>query len=149
MNNIILRKKNDDGSYDNGDFLFNNVDLYDGCYVNKILEISPNLNRKEYNIKLSLRSVIGEYEYQFKPSEEDGYYLVEDNHPGLKFYFTDKNKVKYLPDKNGVISLITVLSMPLDIIIHMIADKYTVSDIDEYIVLDDINLIIWSSNYES
>ncbi len=149
MNNIILRKKNDDGSYDNGDFLFNNVDLYDGCYVNKILEISPNLNRKEYNIKLSLRSVIGEYEYQFKPSEEDGYYLVEDNHPGLKFYFTDKNKVKYLPDKNGVISLINVLSMPLDIIIHMIADKYTVSDIDEYIVLDDINLIIWSSNYES
>ena len=149
MNNIILRKKNDDGSYDNGDFLFNNVDLYDGCCVNKILEISPNLNRKEYNIKLSLRSVIGEYEYQFKPSEEDGYYLVEDNHPGLKFYFTDKNKVKYLPDKNGVISLINVLSMPLDIIIHMIADKYTVSDIDEYIVLDDINLIIWSSNYES
>ena len=149
MNNIILRKKNDDGSYDNGDFLFNNVDLYDGCYVNKILEISPNLNRKEYNIKLSLRSVIGEYEYQFKPSEEDGYYLVEDNHPGLKFYFTDKNKVKYLPDKNGVISLINVLSMPLDIIIHMIADKYTVSDIDEYIVLDDINLIPWSSNYES
>lgn len=149
MNNIILRKKNDDGSYDNGDFLFNNVDLYDGCYVNKILEISPNLNRKEYNIKLSLRSVIGEYEYQFKPSEEDGYYLVEDNHPGLKFYFTDKNKVKYLPDKNGVISLINVLSMPLDIIIHMIADKYTVSDIDEYVVLDDINLIIWSSNYES
>jgi hypothetical protein len=149
LNNIILRKKNDDGSYDNGDFLFNNVDLYDGCYVNKILEISPNLNRKEYNIKLSLRSVIGEYEYQFKPSEEDGYYLVEDNHPGLKFYFTDKNKVKYLPDKNGVISLINVLSMPLDIIIHMIADKYTVSDIDEYIVLDDINLIIWSSNYES
>lgn len=149
MNNINIRKKNDDGSYDNGEFLFKNVDLYDGCYVNRILELSPNLNKKEYNIKLSLRTVVGEFEYQFKPVKEGAYYLEDSNHPGLKFYFTDKNQVKYLPDKNGIISIINVLSMPLDIVIHMIADKYTVNNIDEYIVIDDVNLIVWSSNYEA
>lgn len=148
MNNINIRKKNEDGSYDNGDFLFKNVDLYDGCYVYRTLEISPSLNKQEYNLKLSLRSVVDEFEYQFKPSSDNDYYLVDDNHPGMKFYFTDKNKVKYLPDKNGIISLINVLSAPIDIEIHMIADRYTVNNIDEYIVLDDINIIIWSSNNE-
>ena len=94
MNNINIRKKNEDGSYDNGDFLFKNVDLYDGCYVYRTLEISPSLNKQEYNLKLSLRSVVDEFEYQFKPASDNDYYLVDDNHPVMKFYFTDKKKVK-------------------------------------------------------
>lgn len=149
MNNINIRKKNNDGTYDDGEFLFTNVDLYNGCYINRILELSPISNRQENNVKISIRSVIGDREYNFKPEEDGSYYLVDINNPGIKFYFTDKNQIKYLPDKNGIISLVNVLTIPMDIIIHMIAEKYTITELDKNIIIDDIDLVVWSSDNES
>lgn len=148
INKINIRKKNDDGTYDDGDFLFKNVDLYNGCFVKRILEISPS-NREEYNVKVSLRSIENELEYDFKPENEYSYYLVNSKHQGMKFYITDKNGVKYLPDKNGIISLVNVLSTPLEIVINLIADKYTVSKIDDYVIFDDINILFWSSENDT
>lgn len=146
--NINIRKKNEDGSYDNGEYLFNAVDLYDGCSVNRILEISPATSKSEKNIKFSMRTVIGDNEYNFLPDKHNKYNLVDMNHPGLSFFLTDKNKIKYLPDKNGIISITNVLSGPMELILHMEAKKYTITDLNKNIVMDDMNIIIWSSASE-
>lgn len=142
MKNIILKKKNSDGSYDNGPYLFDGIDLYHGDNVSKILELSPAGNSVK-NVKISLVVKRNEIEYEFLPEEEDSYYLVNDKYPGMKIHFEDKNGIKFKPDKNGVLSITNVLAVPLDISIHVRAAKFTVKKISETLVLDDIELLLW------
>ena len=47
-------------------------------------------------------------------------------------------------DKNGVVSITNVLAVPLDISIHIRASKFTVKKISETLVLDDLELLLWS-----
>lgn len=146
MDNIIIKKKNEDGSYDSGDFLFNAVDLYDGDHVQRILELSPQLGKIVVNVKFEIRSVIDNNQYSFIPEKSGSYYLVNSQHPGIKFYLTDVNKVKYFPDSNGKISITNSLSSSMDVVLHMIAEPYTVKDLNKDIVIEDISLAFWSSD---
>ena len=60
-------------------------------------------------------------------------------------HFEDVNGIKYKSDKNGVIRIINILTIPLDFFIFVEAEPYTVKKISETNVLDDINLIVWSN----
>jgi hypothetical protein len=146
MNNIIIKKKNDDGTYDNNEYLFNSVDLYEGDHVNRILEISPQLGKMVTNVKFEIRSISNNNQYSFLPEKENSYYLVDPQHKGIKFYLTDTNKVKYLPDRNGKISISNTLSSPKEVVLHMIAEKYTIQDFNKDVVMDDMNIVFWSSD---
>ena len=143
MKKIILKKKNEDGSYDNSPYLFDCIDLYHGDNVAKTLELSPAGNAVK-NVKVSLVVKRNDIDYDFLPEEEDSYYLVNDKYPGMKIHFEDKNGIKFRPDKNGVVSITNVLAVPLDISIHIRASKFTVKKISETLVLDDLELLLWS-----
>lgn len=142
LKKVIIKKKNNDGSYDNSPYLFDGIDLYHGDNVSKILELSPSGNSVK-NVKISLTVIRNDVEYEFVPEEEDSYYLINDKYPGMKIHFEDKNGIKFKPDKNGVISVTNVLAVPLDISIHVRAAKFTVKKISETLVLDDLNMLVW------
>lgn len=142
LKKVIIKKKNNDGSYDNSPYLFDGIDLYHGDNVPKILELSPSGNSVK-NVKISLTVIRNDVEYEFVPEEEDSYYLINDKYPGMKIHFEDKNGIKFKPDKNGVISVTNVLAVPLDISIHVRAAKFTVKKISETLVLDDLNMLVW------
>lgn len=142
LKKVIIKKKNNDGSYDNSPYLFDGIDLYHGDNVSKTLELSPSGNSVK-NVKISLTVIRNDVEYEFVPEEEDSYYLINDKYPGMKIHFEDKNGIKFKPDKNGVISVTNVLAVPLDISIHVRAAKFTVKKISETLVLDDLNMLVW------
>ena len=145
QNKTIISKKNEDGSYDTGEYLFDGIDLYHGDNVNKKLEIAP-VGTPAKNVKLQLVCTRDNIEYEFKPNEdEDDYHLKSDRYPGLTIHFEDINGVKYKPDKNGVINFIKVLTMPIDFFIFVKAEPFTSKKISETNILDDINLIVWSN----
>lgn len=145
QNRVIVSKKNEDGSYDTGDYLFDGIDLYHGDRVNKKLEISP-IGSPVKNVNIQLVCTRDNIEYEFKPEFEEGeYYLKTDKYPGLTIHFEDINGVKYKADKNGVIRIINVLSSPLDFYIFIEAEPFTVKQISKTTVLDDVSLIVWSN----
>ncbi len=145
MEKINLRKKNNDGSYSTNEYLFDAVDLYNGDVVKSILELSPT-NNPVKNVKFSLSCKRDNIEYELKPLDEESYELVTDRYKGMSIWFTDKNGVKFKPDKNGVVSITNLLAIPLDIQIWLRAEKYTVEKLNETIVLDDLNLKVWSQD---
>lgn len=144
QNKIILSKKNKDGSYDTNDYLFDGIDLYNGDHVNKRLELSP-VGTPAKNIKIQLVVTRDNIEYEFKPEEDNEYNLKSDKYPGLTIHFEDMNGVKYKSDKNGIISIINILSVPLDFMIYVDAEPYTAKKISDEVVLDDVSLIIWNN----
>ncbi len=53
QNRTIISKKNEDGSYDTSEYLFDGIDLYHGDRTNKKLEISPwykSIPSKRYSL---------------------------------------------------------------------------------------------------
>ena len=120
----IISKKNEDGSYDTNEYLFDGIDLYHGDRTNKKLEISP-VGAPVKNVSIQLVCTRDNIEYEFKPEEDNEYNLK--------------------CDKNGVIRIINILTIPLDFFIFVEAEPYTVKKISETNVLDDINLIVWSN----
>lgn len=140
----IISKKNEDGSYDTSEYLFDGIDLYHGDRTNKKLEISP-VGTPVKNVSIQLVCTRDNIEYEFKPDEDNEYNLKCDKYPGLTIHFEDINGIKYKSDKNGVIRIINILTTPLDFFIFVEAEPYTVKKISETNVLDDINLIVWSN----
>lgn len=140
----IISKKNEDGSYDTSEYLFDGIDLYHGDRTNKKLEISP-VGTPVKNVSIQLVCTRDNIEYEFKPDEDNEYNLKCDRYPGLTIHFEDINGIKYKSDKNGVIRIINILTTPLDFFIFVEAEPYTVKKISETNVLDDINLIVWSN----
>jgi len=144
QNRTIISKKNEDGSYDTSEYLFDGIDLYHGDRTNKKLEISP-VGTPVKNVSIQLVCTRDNIEYEFKPDEDNEYNLKCDRYPGLTVHFEDINGIKYKSDKNGVIRIINILTIPLDFFIFVEAEPYTVKKISETNVLDDINLIVWSN----
>ena len=144
QNRTIISKKNEDGSYDTSEYLFDGIDLYHGDRTNKKLEISP-VGAPVKNVSIQLVCTRDNIEYEFKPEEDNEYNLKCDRYPGLTIHFEDINGIKYKSDKNGVIRIINILTIPLDFLIFVEAEPYTVKKISETNVLDDINLIVWSN----
>ena len=146
MQNIRITKKNNDGSYDYSDYLFDSVDLYGGDHVSRIIELAPAIADKPARyVKFSLVSKQEDDTHKFKPLKNDSYYLENIFHNGLKFYLEDKNGVKYTPDKNGIINIANNLIQPIDVVIHLIADQYSIMDFNKNTVIENINIEIWSN----
>jgi hypothetical protein len=145
MGAITLTKKNTDGSYDYGDKLFDSIDPYDGDHVYRTIEIKPTVS--ENAVKYVKFRLITEKEgdvYIFKPSKTKSHILESTQYSGFSFYLEDINGIKYIPDTNGIISLSNVMSSPIEVVLHLIVDKYAVEDLDKTIILEDVFVEIWS-----
>lgn len=146
MNNIKLTKKNNDGSYDYGDLLFDAVDLYGGDHVRRTIEISPAIAEQSLKyVKFSIAFKNNGSSYKFTPEKDGSYYLVNSQQKGFKFYLENSKGVKYTPDKNGIISIAQLLVAPVDVVINLIVEQYAVTDMNKEVVLDDIEIEIWAS----
>lgn len=146
MQNIRITKKNNDGSYDFSDYLFDSVDLYGGDHVSRIIELAPAMSEKPARyVKFSLVSRQEEETYTFKPVKTDSYYLENPYHKGIKFYLEDKNGIKYVPDKNGIINIVNNLIQPIDVVLHLMAEQYSIVDFNKEVVIENINIEIWSN----
>lgn len=145
-NKIIIRPKNEDGSYSDNSILFDGIDLYDGCNVYKILELSSD-NGVAKNVKLTLEVQRNDLIETLLPKIEDAAELKTGYYPGLDIWFTltGADGVKLIPDKNGVINLTKQLTVPMDVVMHVKASKYTVSSLNESVVLDDLFIVTWCS----
>lgn len=145
MSNIVIKKKENDGSYSKSPYLFDAVDLYNGDTVKSILELSP-VNNSVKNVKISVSCKRDDTEYELTPISEDSYEIATDRYKGMVIWFADKNGIKFKPDVNGVISVTNLLAVPLDIQIWLRAEKFTVEKLNESIVLDDLCLSVWCQN---
>lgn len=143
MNNIRMQKKNDDGSYDDGEMLFKTVDLYGGDHQSRILEIAPAENVQEVKyvyFGVSLNDVNGKI--AFTPEKEGSYLLVNSTYKNMKFYLEQKNGHKYYPDKNGLIKITDLLIRPIDVVFHVIAEKYSTNSLTEEKVFEEIEISV-------
>ncbi|MGL5718444.1 MAG: hypothetical protein ACRCX2_35900 [Paraclostridium sp.] len=146
MSNIKLTKKNNDGSYDYGEMLFESLDLYGGDHVRRTLEIAPGIAEQSAKyVKFSISSRKDGGSYKFIPERDGSYFLISNQHKGLKFYLESKTGVKYTPDKYGVISITNLLVTPIDVVINLVAEQYAITDMSKEIVIDDIDIEIWAA----
>jgi hypothetical protein len=146
LNNIRITKKNNDGSYDDGELLFKTIDLYGGDHQSRILEIAPGVNEQEVQyvyFGISLNDINGKI--SFTPEKEGSYNLVSATYKNIKFYLEQKNGSKFYPDKNGLIKITDLLIKPLDVVLHVIAEKYSSDRISEEKVFDEIELAVWGA----
>lgn len=143
MSNIRLTKKNSDGSYDNGELLFKTIDLYGGDHQSRILEIAPGVNEQEVNnvyFGLSLNDANGKV--PFTPDKEGSYLLSNPVYKNVKFYLELKSGQKLFPDKNGLIKVTKVLIKPIDVVLHVVAEKFTTNRLTEELIFDEIDIEI-------
>jgi hypothetical protein len=145
MGVLTLTKKNEDGSYDYSEQLFDAIDPYDGDHVYKTIEIKPTVS--ETAAKYVKFRLVTEKEgdvYIFKPTQSKSHLLASSQYNGFKFYLEDINGIKYIPDTNGIISLVNTLTSPMDIVLHLIAEKYAVEDLEQELLLEDVFVEVWS-----
>lgn len=141
MSNIRLTMKNQDGSYDNGELLFTSIDLYGGDHQSRILEIAPGINEQEVKnvyFGMSLNDANGKV--PFTPDKEGGYFLVNSVYKNVKFYLETKAGQKLFPDKNGLIKVTKTLIKPMDVVLHVVAEKFTAKRLTEEHVFDEIEI---------
>ncbi|MGL6098862.1 MAG: hypothetical protein ACRC0G_04470 [Fusobacteriaceae bacterium] len=141
MNNIRLTKKNDDGSYDDGELLFKTIDLYGGDHQTRTLEIAPGVNVQEVKyvyFGIALNDTNGKI--AFTPEKEGSHLLTNSAYKNIKFYLEHKSGYKFYPDKNGLIKITDLLIKPMDVVIHVIAEKYTANRLTEENVFDEIEI---------
>lgn len=146
MENIRLTKKNADGSYDYGELLFKTVDLYGGDHQSRVLEIAPGVNEQEVKnvyFGLALNDTGGKV--SFTPEKEGGYNLTNSVYKNIKFYLEHSSGHKLYPDKNGLIKITDILIKPIDVILHVIADKFAVNRLTEERVFDQIEIEIFAA----
>ncbi|MGL5315210.1 MAG: hypothetical protein ACRCX2_19675 [Paraclostridium sp.] len=146
MNNIRMTKKNEDGSYDDGPLIFKTLDLYGGDHQTRILEIAPGVNEQEVKFVyfgISLSDINGQV--SFTPEKEGSHMLVNSVYKNIKFYVEHSNGHKLYPDKNGLIKLTEALVKPMDIILHVIAEKYSTNRISEEKVFEEIEISVWGA----
>ncbi|MGL4449586.1 MAG: hypothetical protein ACRCTZ_00170 [Sarcina sp.] len=146
MNNIRLTKKNEDGSYDYGELLFKTIDLYGGDHKSRILEIAPGVNEQEVEnvyFGLTLNETGGRV--PFTPEKEGSYYLANSVYKNIKFYLETKSGIKLYPDKNGLIKITKTLIKPMDVILHVVAEKFATNRLTEEAVFDQIDIEISAS----
>lgn len=143
MNNIRLTKKNEDGSPDTGEMLFKTLDLYGGDHQSRILEIAPGEAVQEVKyvyFGVSLNDVNGKV--AFTPEKEGSYFLVNSTYKNIKFYLEHKNGYKFYPDKNGLIKITDLLIKPMDVVFHVVAEKYSTSRLTEEKVFEEIEISV-------
>lgn len=142
---VILSKKNTDGSYDTSPYLFDGIDLYHGDKVSKLLELAPASDgSKPKKVKLQIVCKKEGVDYEFTPSDEEGFLLKTEKYSGLTLWFEDELGKKYHADRNGIVSIINELSAPLTVKLWVVADRYTIPKLVEGVVLDDVSIVIWS-----
>lgn len=143
--NLSIIKKNQDGTYCYEEEMFEGVDLYEGDHVFRTFEIAPkDMTRAVRKVKIKLKAEKNGNSYSFVPSTEDSYILESKSHPGIRFYLENSNGIKLYPDSKGTVNIIDILQSPIDVTIHLIADKFTVTDFEKKTVIDDLSLEMWS-----
>lgn len=143
VNNIRLLKKNEDGSYDNSDKLFKQIDVYGGDHQKRILEISPGINEQQIkHVYFSLELVSTDGNVTFVPEREGSYYLTNSLYKNIKFYLEHKSGHKLYPDKKGMIKITDLLIKPMDVVLHVEVEQYAMPRITEGIIFDDIEIVL-------
>lgn len=145
MQNVRLNKKNEDGSYDNGEFLFNSIDFYGGDIKRRILEVAPGINKEQVQYVKFLIALKNENgSVPFVPEKEGSYLLVNELYKNVSFYLEHKSGNKLIPDKKGVINITNLLIQPMDIVLYVKVEPFTTSRLDDEIVMEDLEIQIYS-----
>lgn len=145
VNGVKITKKNQDGSYDYSETMFDAVDAYSGDHVYRTIELAPAIPGKQPKyVKFSLNTFKDNSLYTMKPIKENSYQVASEYYKGFSFYLESASGVKFMPDKNGIISITNILTTPLNVTLHMIVEQYAVQDIEQKTFLDDVSIRVWS-----
>lgn len=142
---IKITKLKQDESIDTSENMFDSVDAYSGDHVTRILELSPSVpgTTVQY-VKIRFGVNKSEGLFHMTPVKEGDYKVESEYYKGFKYYIESQSGIRYMPDSNGVFNITNSLVTPIKIVLHLIVEKYTVTDLEQANFMEDGQMFVWS-----